>query len=128
MKTLYTLIVLALVSLAPVKASAVGASPVKMFRNLYATTNVTTAAYLTVLSYPSGGPISRINNIDTSTRVMVLSYASRCNLLSFPANSVILPAGGIGSVPLDIPANQCIGITGLSGTASSGELDLTLFR
>ncbi len=109
-------------------AFAVGGAPIKFVRNVYGTTNVITTAYTTLVASISS-PIANALIVDSSTRAIVLSFASTCAALSQSVNSILIPPGGFTSfIPLDIPMGNCIGIEALSGSATAGELDLTLLR
>lgn len=117
--------------LTPVRALAAG-SPVAAVRNAYATTNVTTAAYVTLVASLAGST-SQVVLGDSSGQALALSFAATCGALASNANSVFIWPSTAGTptvvnVPFAIPAGWCVGIKALVATANTGELDLTLLR
>lgn len=125
------LIAFALVTLAPLQAIASG-TVVKSIRNVYSTSNVTTSAYRTLIA-ATASPISHMNLGDSSTQALAISWAATCGALANTANSVFIwPSTAnyesVMDVDFAIPTGMCVGIEALSGTASSGELDVNFLR
>lgn len=110
-----------------VEAVPAGRSAVATARNNYATTNVTTSAYVTlVTSTPTS--VTKINVFDSSGRTLYLSYALTCGALASSVNTVLIPPGGQGDMDLAIPSGYCVGIEALSANATAGEIDVTFLQ
>lgn len=90
-------------------------------RLVYSVTNVTTSAYVT-LSASLPIDISHLEIFDSSGQTMQIGVGASG---SEQAKRIIFP-GGQGMIPLSLRAGQRLAIKALSGTASSGEIDLNL--
>lgn len=101
---------------------ATGRISVSIIRNVYSSTNVTTAAYVQLVASTSAS-INLLDIFDSSGQTLVIGVgASGSEVPQFN----IYP-GGNGSIPLAIPSGSRIAIKAISGTASTGELDINAF-
>lgn len=107
--------------------SSGGHSPTKQLRTLYSVTNVTTGAFVTLIS-STPAQTNLVELTDTSGQTLLIAWAATCALLSTASNAIIIPSRATGDVAFYIPPLACLGIIALSGTASAGELDLTLLN
>lgn len=100
-----------------------GKIAVAQVRLLYSSTNVTTGAWVELVASISGS-CSQITVFDSSGQTMELGVG--------PAGSEVIQflvfPGGNGTQDLFIPQGSRVAIKAVSGTASSGELDLNCFN
>jgi len=92
-------------------------------RNLYSSTNVTTAAYVQVMA-ATALLDSWCEIFDSSGQTLVFAFGA-------PGSEVdqfrIFP-GGNPSIPLKIPAGTPLSLKAITATASSGEFDLNCYQ
>jgi hypothetical protein len=91
-------------------------------RNAYASTNVTTSAYVQIVA-SLASQASEIDVFDSSGQTLYLAVGASGS----EVNKMIIVPGGNGRVPLGIPAGSRISVKAISGTASSGEIDINFF-
>lgn len=92
------------------------------FQNAYASTNVTTAAWVQMvasLSVESAG----VYIFDSSGQTLLLGVGAAGSEVVY---SIVEP-GGNGFIPLFIRKGSRVSLKALSGTASSGYFDITFF-
>lgn len=92
-------------------------------RNVYSSTNVTTATWVQVISSLSFAA-DAVEIFDSSGQTLVLGVGAAASEVVW----LIIPPGGNGKVPVFIPQGSRISLKALSGTASSGEFDMTLYH
>lgn len=93
----------------------------------YATSNVTTSAYTTLIS-STPDIINQVNIFDSSGQTLYLSYATACADLASTANTILIFPGGSGLVSWEIPSGKCVGVEAQSATASAGALNITYLQ
>lgn len=116
---------IATLMLVAVPARAVTVSPLlkgTYFRNSYSSTNVTTSAYVEMISSLSVNA-SGIFIFDSSGQTLLLGVGSAGNEVVY----TLVEPGGNGFVPLFIPKGSRVALKALSATASSGYFDITFF-
>lgn len=111
------------VNVAVVSTASASRSTVSLVRNVYSTTNVTTAAYVQLIA-STADTINQIFIFDSSGQTLVLAVGAAASEVD---KYQIVP-GGNGLVNLTIPASSRVSVKALSATASSGELDLTFIK
>lgn len=96
-------------------------------RLAYASTNVTTAAYVQVLSTvgTTTSP-SAVEIFDSSGQTMQLAWTLDGGS-THTVFALVYP-GGNGLLPISIPTGSRVDVKAVSGTASSGELDLNFLK
>ena len=122
MKKIITLLFFCVCCLS-VEAHAAGNVPFATVRVLYSGSNVTTGAW-TQISPGFGITINKISIFDSSGQTLKLGVGSIGNETDMHVN--VFP-GGNGDVTVNITPSTPISIKALSGTASSGELDVNFF-
>jgi hypothetical protein len=95
--------------------------------NNYATTNVTTSAYVTLVTLTASS-ITELNIFDSSGQTLYLSYATTCGGLVNTANTILVVPGGTGFIDWAIPSGVCIGIEAQSANATSGVFNATMLQ
>lgn len=101
-----------------------GKSYVDSARNVYSSTNVTTGAWVQLIA-STAGAISQITLFDSSGSTLELGTGG----VGVETRKLIIPPGGIdGALPFTIPTATRVSIRAISGTASTGEIDLTGFN
>lgn len=101
---------------------AQGRTKVGQLFNDYASSNVTTAAYVQ-LTASTSATVSRIEIFDSSGETMILAVGGAGS----EVDQLYIFPGGNGSVDLAIPASSRISIKGKTGTASEGYLAINLY-
>ena len=101
---------------------AQGRTKVGQLFNDYASTNVTTAAYVQ-LTASTTATVSRIEIFDSSGETMILAVGAAAS----EVDQLYIFPGGNGSVDLAIPAASRISVKGKTGTASEGYLAINLY-
>lgn len=93
-------------------------------RNVYSSTNVTTGAWVQIIA-STAAVINAFTLFDSSGQTLELGTGG----VGVETRQLIIPPGGIdGLVPLAIPAATRVSLRAISGTASTGEFDLTGFQ
>lgn len=101
--------------------SATGRSYADSARNAYASTNVTTGAWVQLIESTSKD-VNVLFLFDSSGQTLELGVGKAGG----EARVLIIPPGGIdGQVPLHIPSGSRVAVRAISATASVGELDIT---
>lgn len=107
----------------PVSSTAGGKVAVQFVRNVYSSTNVTTGAYVQLIASTSGAA-TEIEIFDSSGQTLKIAVGG----VGTEVDQIIDYPGGNGRVPLAIPAGSRVSIRAISGTASTGEIDINLYR
>lgn len=102
--------------------TAEGRTPVTTVRNVYSSTNVTTAAWVELVASTSRH-IALMEIFDSSGQTLQIGFGSAGNEV---AKFLVIP-GGNGPVSVNIPASTRIAIKAVSATASVGEIDINFF-
>lgn len=90
-------------------------------RNAYASVNVTTGAWVELIA-STAATINCLTLFDSSGQTLELGTGAAAS----ETRKLIIPPGGHdGCIPLAIPASTRVAIRAVSGTASTGEIDLT---
>jgi hypothetical protein len=101
-----------------------GMSAFKVIRLVYSSTNVTTSAWVSLTNNLSMSARC-ISVFDSSGQTMVLGLGQSGSQVA--QNWYIFP-GGITSVPFVSAIGANLWIEAVSGTASSGEIDINLYQ
>lgn len=102
---------------------SVGTVPIKSVRWLYASTNVTTSAFVTILaSLPADA--TKVEIFDSSGQTLQLQYSPPSGN---PQSFDILP-GGNGQVTVKIPLGSAIALKALSANATAGEFTVNFYQ
>ncbi len=107
--------------------SNIGHASIGRVRRVYSGANITTGSYVTLFS-TTAAQANQIEISDSSGATMMLAYAGTCATLASTANAVIIPPNSSGNLDFYIPSGACVGMIALSGTASTGELNITLLN
>lgn len=93
-------------------------------RNAYASVNVTTGAWVQLIA-STAAAINAITLFDSSGQTLELGTGAALS----ETRKLIIPPGGLdGQVSLVIASGTRVSIRAVSGTASSGEIDITGFQ
>lgn len=92
-------------------------------RLVYSTTNVTTGAWVQLLSTVGAAEIMEIEIFDSSGETLELGVGAAGSEV---ANVYVIP-GGNGKIPVKIAANARLAIKAVSATANSGEIVINLY-
>jgi hypothetical protein len=95
------------------------------FTQSYTSTNLSTAAFTTIIS--SASLINEIDIFDNSGGLFYLAYASTCGSLSNTSNAVIIGPGG-GGKDFQIPYGQCVGFEAIGSNITSGNVYMTFYK
>jgi hypothetical protein len=95
--------------------------------NNYASVNVTTSAYVTLISSTAQN-INQVNIFDSSGRTLYLSYAATCGALASSSNTILIVPGGSGLITWLIPSGNCVGIEAQDANATSGVSNITYLK
>ena len=98
-----------------------GTNVVATARNAYATTNVTTGAWVQLVASTSA-TINSFDIYDSSTGTLELGLGAAAS-----ETRLVLTYPGQRNVPVRIPAGSRISIRAVSGTVSAGEIDLNFY-
>lgn len=91
-------------------------------RNDYSSVNVTTGAWVQLIA-STAGDCHTLYLFDSSGQTLELGSGA----MSSESRILIIPPGGLdGAVPLYIPTGTRLSLRAISGTASVGEIDVTL--
>ncbi len=89
-------------------------------RNVYNSTNVTTGAWVQLIA-STAAAINWLTIFDSSGQTLELGTGGA----GVESRVLIIPPGGVTQVPLRIAAGTRVSIRAVSGTASTGEIDLS---
>lgn len=92
-------------------------------RLVYSVTNVTTGAWVELLSTVGATAIKEIEIFDSSGETLELGIGAAASEVS---KSYVFP-GGNGRIPMQIAANARLAIRAVSATANSGEIIINLY-
>lgn len=110
-------------TLLDVKTNTIKLDYVNRVRNIYAITNVTTGAWVELLSTIGVVSIKEIEIFDSSGETLELGIG----VSGSETSKVFVFPGGNGRIPLQIPANSRLAIKAVSATANSGEICINLY-
>lgn len=102
--------------------SSTGRSYADSGRNAYASTNVTTGAWVQVIA-STAATANLISIFDSSGQTLELGTGAAA---AETRKAIIFP-GGNGDIQLAIPSGTRISLRAISGTASTGEFDINLY-
>lgn len=102
--------------------SPTGRSVVARARNVYSSTNVTTAAY-TQLVASLGAAVNEVEIFDSSGETLVLATGGAGSEVD---QAFVFP-GGNGRIPLAIASGARVSIKAVSATANSGEIAINFY-
>lgn len=94
----------------------------QLFRNVYATTNVTTAAYVSVLT--TSQIVNSIDIFDSSGQTLVIATGAG----GAQVDKFYVTPGGNGRVDFTIPSGVQVWIKAISGNAIVGEFNATFYN
>ncbi len=98
-----------------------GNTPLQFVRNDYSITNVTTGAYVQLIASTSG-TTNVIEIFDSSGQTLKIAFGAA----GFEVDQFIVFPGGNGRITCKIASGTRVSIKALSGTASTGEIDINL--
>lgn len=104
-------------------APVAGHTSVALVRNVYSSTNVTTAAYVQLIASTSD-VINNLQIFDSSGQTLVLALGAAAS----EVDTLYIFPGGDGSVDLKIPAATRVSVRAISATANTGELDVSFLK
>lgn len=99
--------------------SQAGRSKVAIVRNDYSSVNVTTGAYVQLIA-STAATINQLDIFDSSGQTLALATGAAAS----EVNQIYIYPGGNGIVELLIAAGTRVSIIAISGTASTGEIDI----
>lgn len=103
--------------------AAASRTSVNLARNVYSTTNVTTAAYVQLVASTSD-ITNQLFIFDSSGQTLVLATGAAAS----EVDKYYIVPGGNGLINLTIPASTRVSVKAVSATASSGELSVTFIK
>lgn len=106
-----------------ISASAGGLTPFATARNVYSSTNVTTGAWVQLVA-STASITNAIDLFDSSGQTLELGTGPAAS----ETRLILIYPGGNGPQPIKIPASTRISIRAVSGTSSTGEIDLNLLN
>ncbi len=114
------LVLTAVQSLDPAANLTAVGTPVYMS---YASTNVTSAAYVTLVADSGATIIRQVNIFDSSGYTLYLAFGAALA----EANKILICPGGPGQIPLTIPAHTRLSLKAVSTSATAGEIVISFF-
>jgi hypothetical protein len=99
-----------------------GRTSVLLYRNVYSTTNVTTAAYTQVVASLASA-VTIIDIFDSSGQVLAIATGAA----GAESQKAYIYPGGNGQIPLSIAAGTRVSIRAISSNAVSGEINMTFY-
>ena len=99
-----------------------GRTSVLLYRNVYSTTNVTTAAYTQVVASLASA-VTIIDIFDSSGQVLAIATGAA----GAESQKAYIYPGGNGQIPLAIAAGTRVSIRAISSNAVSGEINMTFY-
>lgn len=106
-----------------VSGSSTTLSPKNKIRLVYSSTNVTTGAWVQLLSSIGASEIKEIEIFDSSGETLELGLGAAGSEIS----QVYVFPGGNGRIPIQIAAGTRLSIRAVSATANSGEIVINLY-
>lgn len=104
-------------------SSSTGRSSVQLARNDYSSVNVTTSAYVTLVTSLADN-VNEIDIFDSSGQTLVLAVGGA----GTEVDKTYIVKGGNGPVSLAIAAGSRVSIKAVTATANVGELDVTFLK
>lgn len=101
-----------------------GGAPLAHVRNVYSSTSVTTAAYVQIVASSPNVPVNGVEIFDSSGQTLVLATGAS----GAEVDRLIIFPGGNGAISVQLPPNVRISLKALSADATTGEIDLNLYR
>lgn len=92
-------------------------------RNAYASTNVTTGAYVQLIA-ATGAVTNRLQIFDSCGQTLKLAVGGSGS----EVDQILIFPGGNGDVPLRIAAGARVSVRAVSGNCTTGELDINLLK
>lgn len=89
----------------------------------YVGTPVTSAAYVEIMADSGADIITQLNIFDSSGQALYLSFGAAAS----EVDQLIIPPGGQGQTPVQIPANTRVSVKAVNTTANAGALIISLF-
>lgn len=120
---LVTLLALFMITPARGAGPDLGKITVTQVRTVYATTNVTTAAWVQLVA-SLGRYVTEISVFDSSGQTLKLGVGAPGSEVT----QLIITPGGNGTVPLNIPKGSRVSIRAISATANAGESDINFYE
>ncbi len=106
---------------ASIVVTVAGGAYADSVRNVYSSTNVTTGTWVQLIA-STAAVINCLTVFDSSGQTLKLGIGAAMA----ETITMIIPPGGLGGcIPLHIAAGTRLSIEAISGTASTGELDIT---
>ena len=99
-----------------------GRTSILLYRNVYSTTNVTTAAYTQVVASLASN-VNIIDIFDSSGQTMVIATGAA----GAEVQKAYIYPGGPGQIPLAIAAGTRVAIRAVSANATLGEINMTFY-
>lgn len=96
------------------------------FTQSYASVNLTTGAFVTIISSTSAN-INEEDIFDNSGGIWYLAYAASCGALSNATNAIIIGPGG-GGKDFFIPSGNCVGFEALGANITAGNVYMTFYK
>lgn len=106
-----------------IKANTAKLDYANRVRLVYSATNVTTGAWVELLSSVGAADIKEIEIFDSSGETLELGVGAAASEVS---KAYVVP-GGNGRIPLQITAGTRLAIQAVSATANSGEIVINLY-
>lgn len=106
-----------------VSGSSTTLSPKNKIRLVYSSTNVTTGAWVELLSSVGASEIKEIEIFDSSGETLELGLGAAGSEIS----QIYVFPGGNGKIPMQIAAGTRLSIRAVSATANSGEIVINLY-
>lgn len=100
-----------------------GRTRVSQVRNVYSSTNVTTAAYVELVA-STADTINNMYIFDSSGQTLVLAVGAA----SSEVDQFYITPGGNGSIDLAIPAGSRVSVKAISANATAGELSISFLK
>lgn len=97
-------------------------TPIQLARNVYSTTNVTTTAYVSLITTSSA--INSIDIFDSSGQTLVLSTGASGSQV----DKMYIVPGGNGRVDISIPTSTQVWLKAVSANATVGEFNATFYQ
>lgn len=96
-----------------------GKTVITTVRNAYASVNVTTGAWVELVA-SLGSDVNLLQLVDTSGQTLELGTGAA----AAETRLILIPPGASGSIPVSVASGTRVSIRAVSGTASTGEIDL----
>ena len=107
----------------PVSAIQAGNVPYNLVRNVYSSTNVTTAAYVQLVASTSE-VTNAVEIFDSSGQTLAIAFGGSGS----EVNQFYVYPGGNGRIPCLIPTGTRVSIIAISANATAGEIDINFYN